>query len=241
MTRIVRRFAPDCPCGKIHSTKPGTPCASLSPHEGHHDSWRVSASPLPTTQSAHAARTRGEEVASTLGLRWCRRRGERLGRTGPAGALSLHRGPSTTFSKRACGTSPSPFSSHTGTPQSDEIAGGRKSPCLWFFLTTSMLGLGPCVLRCASQLALPSGGGQKPGHRLPCPTHTQSLLRKWPSGGCNPHALQHSNDVSLAGPTVTTDARCQMSPEQARQCTLHSREATVLSIAQQVDVPEHQG
>ena len=36
---------------------------------------------------------------------------------------------------------------------------------------------------------------------------TRDLLRKASSGGCNPNALQLSNDVSLASPTSTTDAR----------------------------------
>ena len=52
-------------------------------------------------QIAHAARTRG--------LPWCTR--EEV-EPAQAGALSLHRGPSTTFSKRACRTPPSPLSSH---------------------------------------------------------------------------------------------------------------------------------
>ena len=64
-------------------------------------------------------------MASTPGLRWCtrgRRNGEEGVERALAGALSLYRVPSTTFSKRACRTPPSPLSSHTSTPQSDETA-----------------------------------------------------------------------------------------------------------------------
>ena len=43
MTLFVRRLAPDCPmrfpCWESTAPQPGTPCASLSLHEGHHDSF----------------------------------------------------------------------------------------------------------------------------------------------------------------------------------------------------------
>ena len=80
-------------------------------------------------------------------------------------------------------------------------------PCLWFFWTTSMLGLEPFVLQCASQLALLDGGSGGQNLVIDYLVPTRDLLRKASSGGCNPNALQLSNDVSLASPTGTTDAR----------------------------------
>ena len=131
MTHTVRRFAsdyPKCsPFGKIHSPNPGTPCASLISHEGrllrNGATRRIPVSLLPTTQRAHAARTRlGRGWPARLGCCGARGKGGRGVERALAGALSLHRGPSTTFSKRACRAPPSPLSSHTSTPQSDETA-----------------------------------------------------------------------------------------------------------------------
>ena len=52
--------------------------------------------------------------------------------------------------------------------QSLQIRPAVWSTCIWFFRTSSMLGLGQCVLRCDSQLALPYGEHRRtePSHRL---------------------------------------------------------------------------
>ena len=99
------------------------------------------------------------------------------------------------------------------TRPSGESAGEPKSPDLnshvvpfhFVFLDGTIFGVEPPVLQCASQLALQDGGLRRPepGHRLSCPT--RSPLREVSSG--NHHALQHSNDVSQASPTGSTDAR----------------------------------
>ena len=55
---------------------------------------------------------------------------------------------------------------------------------------------------------------------------------------CPSRLAQHSNDVSPACQAPQMH-NTPMTPEQARQYTLHSLKATMLSIAKQVDVPEH--
>ena len=66
----------------------------------------------------------------------------------------------------------------------------------WFFLD-DLHGVG-ATCQCASLVALPDGGLWRPElWSSTCLTHG---LRYASNGGCNPHALQHGNDVSPSPP-----------------------------------------
>ena len=123
-----------------------------------------------------------------------------------------------------------------------DMSHGEKAiwcPCQWLFWTTSNLGLGPCVLQCASKLALPDGKQRRPelGHRLP----TNGLLRQPSGDGRHTLALQHSTNVPSMSSTSTADAKRSNDarPSPVLHHTLRSLKATMLSIAKRIDVPEH--
>ena len=160
-----------------------------------------------------------------------------------AGALFLHRGPSTTFSKKE-------RAAHLHVPflrkevqhsrmrlladESLQIGPAIWSPCLWFFWTTSMLELGTVCSSMRFAAGTPEWWRSKTSSSTTLSPHIYKVYyEKRPVVVATPPML-FSTATMFLGPTVTTDARCQMSPEQARQYTLHS-------LAQQVDVPEHQG
>ena len=125
--------------------------------------------------------------------------------------------------------------------QSLQIWPAVRCCCNWLFWTTSKLGYGPRVLQMRVVIVTPRWWTW--GTRISSSTALSHMWwfyhNKCPGAIGNPMRFSTATTFLQRAVQAPQMQNARVTPEQAWQYTLHSLEATMLSIAKRVGVPEH--